>query len=229
MIRALACLWLGSALALADGGMVAPPDESVAEYGQVAVIKHFAGVEELTIAAQFEATSGFAWIIPVPSRPEVDSALPDLFGALWEHCRPVRRGGGFWCSSFAPLGRYEGELGGNVQKLDSGLVGDWEWRLFRTTEPDTLVRYLDSLGYELPPDLGPALDHYTDKGWEHFIVCRRREGANGHIVAHAGIRLTFESDSAVYPLRISRISSEENPVILYVLAEHRQMFDGARL
>lgn len=229
MTRALAGLCLCTTLALADGAMVAPPDGSVAEYGQVAVIKHFGGVEELTVAAEFQASSGFAWIIPLPSRPEVDSARTGLFRALWEHCYPVRRGGGLWCSSFAPLGRYEDEFGGDLQELESGLIGDWEWRLFRASEPDTMLGYLDSLGYALPATLGPALDHYVDKGWEYFVACRLREGAYWYYAANAGIRLTFDSDSAVYPLRISRVSSEESPVTLYVLAEHRQMFDGARL
>jgi hypothetical protein len=229
MTRALTGLCLCAAMALADGGMVAPPDGEVVEYGQVAVIRHFGGMEELTIAAEFQASSGFAWIIPLPSRPEVDSAQTDVFRALWEHCYPVRRGGGLWCSSFAPLGRYEDEFGGDVEELESGLIGDWEWRLFRATEPDTLVAWLDSLGYALPADLGTALDHYVDQGWEYFVACRVREGTYWYYAANAGIKLTFSSDSAVYPLRISRVSSEESPVTLYVLAEHRQMFDGARL
>ena len=54
-------------IALGDGGMVVPPGHEIMEYGQVAIIKHFDGVEELSIATQFHATSGFAWIVPLPS------------------------------------------------------------------------------------------------------------------------------------------------------------------
>ena len=84
-------------LALADGGMVVPPGQEIIEYGQVAVIKHFGGVEELSIATQFHATSGFAWILPLPSRPEVDSFDSGLLYALQEHCRPLYRGGANAC------------------------------------------------------------------------------------------------------------------------------------
>jgi len=231
-MRWFGLLPLVAGIALADGGMVVPPGQEIMEYGQVAVIKYFGGVEELSIATQFHATSGFAWIVPLPSRPEVDSFDSGLLYALQEHCRPLYRGGANACGcGYAELGDgYLGEGGRGVEEVGSGVIGDWEWRLFWATEADTLTEYLDSMGYSLPQGTAGAFDHYIDKEWNWFVVARVVDSLWMPHRSHVGIRFRFESDSAVYPLYISRISAYEwTDVILYVLAEHRQMFDGARL
>ncbi|MFO7674768.1 MAG: DUF2330 domain-containing protein [bacterium] len=216
-------------LASADGGMVGPEGVEVVEHNQTAVIRHFGGIEELTIATGFQAYSGFAWIVPAPAHPAVDSAPGVLFAALYSYCRPILRGGGFACGYAISDDLGASEPGRSVEQLEGGIIGEWEWALFRADEPDTLTAYLDSLGYYLPPGVSGAFQHYIDKGWQYFVVCRVREDTRMPFGGHVGIRLTFASDSIVYPLRISRISSTAGPVTLYVLAEHRQMFDGARL
>ncbi len=229
--------WLGLLLAIAgvafaDGGMVVPPDEEVEEYGQVAIIKYFDGVEELSIAAQFHATSGFAWIVPLPSQPDVDSFDQGLLHTLREHCRPLYRGVGNGCAcGYAELGDgYLGEGGRGVEEIESGVIGNWEWRLFWATEADTLTEYLDSMGYRLPGGMAQALDHYIDKDWNWFVVARVVDGFREYYDSHIGIRFTFETDSIVYPLHISRISAySRTDVVLYVLAAHRQMFGGSKL
>jgi hypothetical protein len=228
--------WLGlllaiAGVALADGGMVVPPDEMVEEYGQVAIIKHFDRVEELSIATQFHATSGFAWIVPLPSQPEVDSFDQGLLYELREHCRPLYRGVGNGCAcGYAELGGgYMGEDGRGVEEVESGVIGDWEWRLFWATEAETLTEYFESMGYRLPGGMAQALDHYIDKGWNWFVVARVVDSFREYY-SHVGIRFTFDTDSIVYPLYISRISAYSwTDVVLYVLAEHRQMFDGSKL
>jgi hypothetical protein len=228
-VRGLGLLLAAAAVALADGGMVGPEGSEIVEHSQTAVIRHFGGIEELTIATGFRANSGFAWIIPVPAHPAVESAPGSLFSELYFYCRPILRDGGFGCNWSGSDGLAVDEPGRSVEQLEDGVIGDWDWTLFRADSPDTLTAYLDSLGYYLPPGAGGAFQHYIGKGWHYFVVCRVREEARTPFGGHVGIRLTFASDSIVYPLRISRISSAVGPVTLYVLAEHRQMFDGARL
>ena len=69
----------------ADGGFVAPPESFMYEPGQQAYI-HYDGeteTEELSILPSFRGdASSFAWIVPVPSLPEVALADVQLFRDL---------------------------------------------------------------------------------------------------------------------------------------------------
>lgn len=216
--------------ALADGGMVVPPDVAIEEYGQVAIIRHQDGMEQLSVVSSFrsEATD-FAWIVPLPAEPVVDSFNMAILGELQYYCRPIYRGGsGFGCASDAPrtLG-YGDSLG--VEEIVEGVIGPYDYRVLRTAEPETLAGYLRDQGYELPSNAATVFGHYTQKNWQYFVVARLRDSAAYYYDRSVGIRLTFATDSAVYPLYISRLSSGYSGVVLYVVAEHRQMFSGAEL
>jgi hypothetical protein len=230
MKPALALLFLVAA-AFADGGMVAPPDAAIAEFGQVALLRHQDGVEQLSVASSFrsDATS-FAWILPLPSEPVVDSFSLGLLTELQYHCRPIHRGSsGFGCAGDAvtELGRNSDSLG--VEEIEHGVIGSYDYQVLRTTEPETLAGYLADRGYALPSNAAEVFGHYTAKNWQYFVVASLSDSAAYEHDRSVGIRLTFASDSAVYPLYISRLSSEYSAVVLYVVADHRQMFTGARL
>jgi hypothetical protein len=101
--------------------------------------------------------------------------------------------------------------------------------VLRAAVPETLADYLSDSGYALPSNVVSVFSHYTAKNWQYFVVARLSDSVDYEYDRSVGIRLTFASDSAVYPLFISRLSSEYSAVILYVVADHRQMFSGARL
>jgi hypothetical protein len=215
---------------LADGGMVAPPDVAIEEFGQVAIIRHQDGVEQLAVASSFrsEATD-FAWILPLPAEPVVDSFNLTLLYELQQFCRPLyRSGSGFGCAGADyQSGRLGDSLG--VEQLGQGVIGPYAYQLLRATEPETLAGYLRNQGYELPTNAASVFSHYTEKNWQYFVVTRLLDSVGVEYDRSVGIRLTFATDSAVYPLYISRLSSEYSGVVLYVLADHRQMFNGASL
>lgn len=231
MMRFAIVLLAAVSAAFADGGMVAPPDVAIAEFGQVAIIRHQDGMEQLSIASSFrsEATN-FAWILPLPAEPEVDSFSMTLLYELLHYCRPLYRGGsGFGCAgdAMSELGRNSDSLG--VEEIGQGIIGAYEYLVLRTREPETLAGYLAGHGYALPSNAAAVFGHYTDKDWQYFVVVRLSDSVDYEYDRSVGIRLTFASDSAVYPLYISRLSSEYSGVVLYVIADHRQMFNGARL
>ncbi len=229
-MRFAIALLAAAAAAFADGGMVAPPDVAIAEFGQVAIIRHQDGVEQLSVASSFrsEATD-FAWILPLPAEPAVDSFRMDLLYELQYHCRPLyRSGSGFGCAAADyGSGRSSDSLG--VEELAQGVIGQYAYQVLRTAEPETLAAYLSDRGYELPSNAGTVFGHYTAKNWQYFVVARLNDSVGVEYDRSVGIRLTFASDSAVYPLYISRLSSEYSGVVLYVVADHRQMFSGASL
>jgi hypothetical protein len=219
-----------AAAALADGGMVVPPDVTIEEFGQVAIIRFQDGTEQLAVASSFrsEATD-FAWILPLPAEPVVDSFSLSLLYELQSLCRPLyRSGSGFGCASdVAELGRNSDSLG--VEQLGQGVIGPYAYQVLRTAMPETLAAYLQNQGFELPATADSVFGHYTEKNWQYFVVARLLDSVGVEYDRSVGIRLTFAADSAVYPLYISRLSSGYSAVALYVVADHRQMFPGARL
>jgi hypothetical protein len=224
-------LLAASSAALADGGMVVPPDVAIEEFGQVAIIRYQDGMEQLAVASSFrsEATD-FAWILPLPAEPVVDSFNLALLDELQYYCRPIyRSGSGIGCAGDAvsELGRNSDSLG--VEEIEQGVIGSHDYLVLKAALPETLADYLSDHGYSLPSNAASVFGHYTAKNWQYFVVARLSDSAVGGYERSVGIRLTFASDSAIYPLYISRLSSEYSAVILYVVADHRQMFTGASL
>ena len=63
-----------AAAAFADGGMVVPPDVAIAEYGQVAIIRHQDGIEQLSVSGDGqESVAGFG-VESQPAMAEDDGA-----------------------------------------------------------------------------------------------------------------------------------------------------------
>ena len=222
------------ALLLADGGMVVPEIYQVSEYGQVAIISHFEGQEQLTIATGFRTLSpDVAWIIPAQALPTVDTAPSLAFTALEYYCRPLYRATGTACGCYSevPLGGGEryGDSSG-VKEISGGILGDYTYQVLQADAADTLVSYLRGHGYAVPLSAEAVLNHYLEKDWNYFVVARITDTSGFYYTTqNLGIRLTFASDSIVYPPYISRIGAAAQNVILYVLAEHRQMFRGGEL
>ncbi len=229
-MRSVIALLAAAAAAFADGGMVGPPDVAIEEFGQVAIIRHQDGIEQLAVAASFRSgATDFAWILPLPAEPVVDSFRLALLSELQYYCRPLYRpGSGFSCAAAVyDRGGYADSLG--VEEIEQGVIGPYAYQLLRATEPETLAGYLHGQGYELPGNAASVFGHYTEKNWEYFVIARLLDSAGLEYDRSVGIRLTFATDSAVYPLYISRLSSGYSAVALYVVADHRQMFPGARL
>jgi len=154
----------------------------------------------------------------------------ELLYGLQLHCRPIYRGGsGFGCAAAVnERGDYGSDSLG-VEQIWQGVIGQYAYEVLRTPEPETLAGYLAGHGYALPSNAAAVFGHYTAKNWQYFVVARLNDSVEYDYPRSVGIRLTFESDSAVYPLYISRLSSEYSGVVLYVVADHRQMFTGANL
>ncbi len=232
MLRLLFVFLLAVGAVLADGGMIGPPGAWVEEIGQVAVLTHFDGVERLALSTAFSTGSNrFAWIVPMPARPEVDGIDQELFTALKEHTRSlVRNRGGFGCGP-GFWSRDELAEGGNgLEEIEGGVIGDFEYQVLYVTEADTLVRYLEGYGFEVPEGADSILEHYLDKSWNWFTVARVARDTTRSGLGNLGIRLTFATDAPVYPLYISRLGGyDPQQIVLYVAARHRQECDDAVL
>lgn len=232
MLRVSAAGLICTGLVFADGGLIPHPDGWVHEYGQVAVLSYFEGREQLAMVASYlgEADS-FAWIVPLPAVPGIDSVPLEFFAELQEYSQPFyQTGGWFGCGGIEPLpGGRLGDDSLGVEEIDHGLVGIYEYKVLRVEVAESLSAYLARMGYVPRSDPTEIFQHYLSMGWNFFFIAQVRDSLRGFETHAVGIRLVFSSDSAVYPLYISRLGSRYTAVVLYVLAPHRMHFTGAEL
>jgi hypothetical protein len=218
---------------LADGGFF--PDamyRDLYESAQKAVILYgnYTGnyTEHLILSVSFEGDAeNFAWVIPVPNKPEIAVTDPELF---WELSDFTTRGlpsggGGFgcidllrWYGCAAP----EGQDG--VDVIEEQVVGPYATVILSATNATALADWLNANGYIFPEDGEEIISEYIEKEW-YFVATKINavEEDTGDVLAEGAIEpivLSFASDEIVYPLRITSLSATSPEVLLYVFADH---------
>ncbi|WP_405819720.1 DUF2330 domain-containing protein [Streptomyces sp. NBC_00838] len=175
-----------------------------------------------------------AWIMPVPNRAEVELGDPELFGELDALTEPERRTrhyfwprDGDWpftsdgdgLSAGAPL---PGDAAPPVGVVGRERLGDFDVARLTATDPGALRNWLETNGFELPADLATELQPYVDQEWEYVAVRLAPEEDGARLRGTLDpLRLSFESDRLIYPMRLSRLADQPQSLGLYVLADHR--------
>jgi len=220
------CLgWLAAlcAPALADGAFVVPNPEhtDIREPEQKAAIYWHDGTEDLILNASYQgAPADFAWIVPVPAKPEVEAFDGAIFHELArlttpppEPWRPMM-GRKRAAAASAPA----------VEVVERKEVGPYDVAVLTATDAGALSQWLKANGYRFPAEHAPVLEGYTGGTW-HFVAMRVAPGKAGHTSglasgAVASVRLTFACPEApLYPLRISAINEGPTVVLLYLLGD----------
>ncbi|MFD9337125.1 DUF2330 domain-containing protein [Streptomyces sp. NPDC060028] len=173
-----------------------------------------------------------AWIMPVPGRASVELADGAMFSELTSLTRPqekVRHY--FWPREDDwPFSSHSRDMAGapapgagaSVDVVGREQLGDFDVARLTATDPDALRNWLESNGFKLPDGLATELKPYVDQKWEYVAVrlAPRRQGQKlqGHLDP---LRIRFDSDRLVYPMRLSRLAKTPQSLRLYVLADHR--------
>jgi hypothetical protein len=228
--------------ARADGGFVHPYLHDVYEPTQKALLVYDAEAqrEDLVIQASFEGDAeDFGWIIPVPARPEIDTADNILFFECADLTSPVvrRRGtSGCFGGQEEVLSPGEGGRDNGLVIYDDQVVGIYRALTLGAENAGALTDSLSAWGYlhaDNQEAAEAALQFYVDKSW-YFVALRVDAASARHeakIPWSGGIdpiHLSFTSPEIVYPLRISAISAAYNTeVLIYAVADHRLTFPGA--
>jgi hypothetical protein len=228
--------------ARADGGFMSAYMSDVIEPTQKALLVYDAQAqqEDLVIQASFAGDAeDFGWIIPVPARPEIETADNDLFLELYRLTRPVTRtrgtsgcfGGGE--TIFSPD---EGGRDNGLVIYDDQVVGIYRALTLGAEDAGALTDSLSAWGYlhvQNQEAAAAALQFYVDKSW-YFVALRVDAASAPHqpIGPWNGgidpIHLSFISPEVIYPLRISAISAApSSEVLIYTVADHRLTFPGA--
>ncbi|MEO3926759.1 DUF2330 domain-containing protein [Micromonosporaceae bacterium B7E4] len=171
----------------------------------------------LSVQARSEATQA-AFLMPVPARARFEVADGELFSELDRISRPdveVRRV------------RVDGNGAGAPPQSDPGAIvvdhveiGPYEVAQLAGTDATAVARWLGANDFTLPAALAGALGPYLAEGW--LVVAVRLAPTSGSLSAGLPpMRLAFETDTPVYPMRLSATAEGSQPLRLYVLADHR--------
>ncbi len=212
----------------ADGGMIPPIDHEIYGADQVAVIKILPDSEELSILAKFDYTyeyNGFAWVVPLPSLPSIYEISESLFINLSNLSASYQRYGGCHGSY------YEGYGYGNdyFQIISFPKIEFLQSVLIQTNRADSLASWLINNGYELPEGATGMFQDYIDRHWQFFFIARA-DTSSHYYGRNVGVRFRFATDTIIYPMKISSLSSMPGIALyLYVIGEHKIFFDNAEL
>ncbi|MEU4743363.1 DUF2330 domain-containing protein [Actinosynnema sp. NPDC023658] len=201
--------------ACACGAFVA--NDELRPQQETALVELTGRTESITVSvrARSEATEA-AFLMPVPARARFEVADGELFTELDRISRPdvvVRRVTGDGAG--APPGADRA-----ATVVDHVEVGPYEVAQLSGTDTTAVTDWLGEHDFTLPADLGGALGPYLAEGW--LVVAVRLAPTSGSLAAGLPpVRLSFETDTPVYPMRLSATAEGPQPLRLYVLADHR--------
>ncbi|MCK4745207.1 DUF2330 domain-containing protein [Candidatus Parcubacteria bacterium] len=203
----------------ADGMMIAPPNRYIFETDQKAVIFFEDGMETLILSTSFKGDADdFGWIVPTPSRPEVEKASKEIFTALRELTEiPTPQsiksldGGLFGVANEV----------GMVHVLEEKKIEYYDIAVLAADDKDALVNWLNKNGYHFPKQHSYVLDSYIQNKWFFTAVKITKDAAvnnlqqdmwSGSLIP---LQFKFLTNRPVYPLKISSVIEEPTQKINY--------------
>jgi len=232
LIAVLFLLSTTTAPVLADGAFF--PDSmyrDLYESAQRAVILYGNSTgnytEHLILSVSFEGDAeDFAWVIPVPDKPEIAVSDPELFWELSDFTAIEIPRPGFGCLFFGGMAPSPGGPEG-VDVIEEQVVGPYATAILSATNATALADWLNANGYIFPEDGEDIISEYIEKEW-YFVATKINavEEGTGYALAEGAIEpivLSFASDEIIYPLRITSLSATNSAppeVLMYVLADH---------
>ncbi|MFD3538247.1 DUF2330 domain-containing protein [Streptomyces sp. NPDC058662] len=238
LLFALLTTQLGSlispAYACGCGAMVADGRSRIGVDRETSVVRWDGRTEEIlmrfTVGGDAQRA---AWIMPVPRRATVRLGDGAVFGELDRLTRPERRTRThFWPrrgdwpfasgrgdgAGAAPPGTGDPAVG----VVGRERLGDFDVARLTATDPDALKNWLESNGFALPDRLAVEVQPYVDQKWE-YVAVRLAPRDPGTVLRGDldPLRISFDSDRLVYPMRLSRLARTPQSLGLYVLADHR--------
>jgi hypothetical protein len=233
LIAVLFLLSTTAAPVLADGCFF--PDSmyrDLYESAQKAVILYGNSTEHLILSVSFEGDAEeFAWVIPVPDKPEIVVTDPELFWELSDLTISAISTPGFGCL------RHEGLAPSpdGVDVIQEQVVGPYATAILSATNATALADWLNANGYVFPEDGEEIISEYIEKEW-YFVATKINAMVDVDLFGYEEVEeepiaalaegaiepivLSFASDEIVYPLRITSLSATSPEVLLYVLADH---------
>ncbi len=221
-----------SGAAYACGAFFPPADATISMEAQRAVyhIKEDR-VEVVLQVTGANASSAFAWVIPVPADDTIDLSVTTnaLFDELDQFTTPevtitgpTDDEGGCGCGSAADRGADLGTPNG-IDVFKVGKAGNYDYAIIGGTEGEQIATWLTDNGFAVPANIASALEQYSNAGLRFVAVKFAEDVVNSSAFGSEPLVIDMaRPDMIVYPLGITRVSAVDAiPVVLYVLADQR--------
>ncbi|MCV7298884.1 DUF2330 domain-containing protein [Mycobacterium barrassiae] len=169
-----------------------------------------------------------AWVMPVPSAADVTLGDTAVFEELGKLTAPRIEYRDSWWPTLPWLvwagaePETAGAPGGAVNVLGRQRLGPFDVTRLAANDPTALANWLRDNGFPHPDGLDENLAPYVEDGWEIIAVQLIPAEADGSLSGPLQpLRMSFASDTVVYPMRLSRSATVSQYIDLYVLADHR--------
>jgi hypothetical protein len=203
------------------------PGSSVAD--ERALISWDGSTEDILMSLSVTGSSDrAAWVMPVPSAARVSLGDTEVFEELATFTAPrIEYRDSWWptipwlvWAGAAPDGA--GAPAGAVNVLGRQRLGPFDVTRLAADDPTALANWLEDNGFPHPDGLDDNLAPYVADGWEIIAVQLVPAETGGSLSgALQPLRLSFASDTVIYPMRLSRSATMSQYIDLYVLAPHR--------
>ena len=164
----------------------------------------------------------FAWVVPVPSVPEVDVAEMDMFLELDTMTTPT----------FIPppipecalrdmpiMAVAESAADGGVTVYSSGEVGPFGFDVVGSEDPDALIHWLQDNGYRIEETMYPLVHVYVQEQML-FLAMKLRPGQGVQDIQP--VKMTYQSEWPMIPLRLTAVAANPNMGVLVWLFGNAQ-------
>lgn len=196
-----------------------------------ALIAWDGSTQDILMSLNVNGSSGSAaWVMPVPSAAEVSLGEAEVFEELGRLTAPRVEYRDVWWPTFGWLSAgapRSAETAGaspdaGVNVLDRQRIGPFDVTRLAADDPLALTKWLADKGFPHPDGLDDNLSTYVADRWQivaiQLVPAETGESLTGDLQP---LRLSFRSDTVVYPMRLSRSATTPQTVDLYVLADHR--------
>lgn len=166
----------------------------------------------------------FAWVLPMPAVPKVDTAEMTMFRDLDRLTQPVYIGPRppdclirrmpVPAPAAAGVARSDGS---GTTVLASGEVGPFGYHVVTSPDPMDLVQWLRDNKYHINDEMIPLVKQYTDEGLV-FLAMKLKPGTQTTDITP--VKLTYDARLPTIPLRLTAVAATPDmPVIVWIFAK----------
>ncbi|HEY0755855.1 MAG TPA: DUF2330 domain-containing protein [Ktedonobacteraceae bacterium] len=221
LLLALTCLLLSPLTALACGGMF-----SADAYTEQSAERLIFAVDpgKVTLYEQIHYTGSpkdFAWVLPVPAIPKVDTTSINLFQELDRDTDPR-----LYQASAASCGGYgttsaPAPVTGGVNVYSSGAVGPYSYNVISSSDSQALTNWLTAHNYKIPAESRAEMQPYI-AAHMLFLAMRLQSNTSTHDMLPIKITYATNQSTISIPLRMATPMGKENlGILLWIFAQGR--------
>jgi len=211
--------------ALACGGFFCSSTPVDQEAERIIFVQEDANTVTAIVEIQYQGDpDAFAWVVPVPSKPELDVFPTLAFDALDQATQPRFQPPNSCVAMFAdgagaPGGRNAPEADEAVNVLERKVVGPFDTATIESDDPRALVEWLRLNDYRITAEMEPFIALYTRERYK-FTALKLLAGKD--VSAIQPLKMTYESLGPMVPLRLTAVAAElEMGVKVWILGDRR--------